>query len=140
MIKPSGRKKSYHAWWDMHHRCSDASNTHYKYYGGRGISVCERWGEFSCFYEDMGDPPAGHSLDRINNDGNYEPGNCRWATRVQQARNSRLVRLLTYGGCTATVTDWALALGITQSALSHRIKKRGVEGAIRMGNKYGIQP
>ena len=79
----------WNCWKNMLQRCYNPKNPCYKNYGGRGIIVCDRWKEFVNFLADMGERPAGMSLDRINNDGNYEPGNCRWATRKQQSQNRR---------------------------------------------------
>lgn len=73
----------------MIRRCKYSDNKSFKNYGGRGITVCERWLKFENFYTDVGDPPEGMTLDRINNDGNYEPSNWRWATKKQQRKNSR---------------------------------------------------
>lgn len=80
----------YELWRQMHRRCKDANWERYKDYGGRGIQVCERWNDFKTFCEDMGPRPTPeHSIERKNNDGNYEPSNCKWATRKEQYRNKR---------------------------------------------------
>lgn len=86
-----GRRKSrtYRSWASMIARVTNPSNDRFQDYGGRGITVCNRWRAFENFLDDMGERPDGMSLDRIDNDGNYEPGNCRWATPRQQQRNSR---------------------------------------------------
>lgn len=86
----SGCSRTYYAYQSMKQRCYNAAKAPYPYYGGRGIEVCARWLEsFDNFLADMGEAPTGRSLDRINNDGDYEPGNCRWATPYQQTHNRR---------------------------------------------------
>lgn len=84
-----GSSKTYHSWMAMHARCGNPKDKKYAYYGGRGISVCPRWNTFANFLEDMGERPEGLTLDRIDVDGNYEPGNCRWATWSEQQKNKR---------------------------------------------------
>jgi hypothetical protein len=83
------RSGTYLSFKAMHRRCTDRSHGSWESHGGRGITVCERWATFENFYADMGERPEGLTLDRIDNDGNYEPGNCRWATWSEQRRNQR---------------------------------------------------
>lgn len=110
-------------WLGMHQRCNDPGSTNYANYGGRGIQVCERWYDFANFYADMGPRPSkDHSIDRIDNDGNYAIGNCRWATKYQQGRNKRNTRLLTAFGETKCMEDWAIEREIPASIIHRRLQ------------------
>lgn len=118
-------QKIYSAWSDMKARCLNPSNRDYINYGGRGISVCDEWqNDFLAFVEHIGQPPSErHSIDRIDNNKNYEPGNVRWATYHEQRSNTRLTRTIIHNGITQTLTDWSRDLGITTSALHRRLSK-----------------
>jgi hypothetical protein len=95
-------------------------NQAYPNYGGRGITVCKRWGKFSNFLADMEEPPAGTTLDRINNDLGYEPGNCTWSTRTEQSRNRRGLSLVTIDGMTLPVSAWIERFGIVNDKTAYQ--------------------
>jgi hypothetical protein len=116
------KSPTYRSWYTMHRRCSEAKFKDFPYYGGRGIQVCERWNSFENFLADMGMRPPGQTLDRKNCDGNYEPGNCRWATHRTQMNNTRRNRYLTYAGKTMSLSEWAREIGIPPPRLSARLR------------------
>lgn len=114
---------TYARWKSMMARCYQINATNYKYYGARGITVCERWHDFSLFRADMGEcRDKTLTLDRIKNDIGYEPGNCKWATQAVQNINRSYCVILTYNGITRNITEWAAHLGISANALSLRIR------------------
>lgn len=115
------RSKEYNAWAKMLERCQNPKASHYENYGGRGISVCDHWRKDFCnFLADMGDcPSSDHSLDRINNDGNYEHSNCRWATRKQQSRNK--TNTLRMGG--VPLIDLCEQVGVKYATAVARMKR-----------------
>lgn len=119
----NNRTKEYGIWSNMIQRCGNVRHHSYKYYGGRGISVCERWLVYENFLSDMGRKPPRHSLDRIDNAGNYEPANCRWATQSEQIRNSSHAKYVTIDGRTKLITEWIHDLGLVQSTVNRRIKR-----------------
>ena len=114
----------YMTWKMMRQRCNNPRFHKYPRYGGRGIKVCDRWNTFTNFAEDMGSRPApGYTLNRVNNDGNYTPENCNWASSVEQANNRcrRIdARLMTYNGVTRHQAEWGKLLGIGDTTLNRR--------------------
>lgn len=120
--------REYHIWQCMRARCSNPKNNVWYLYGARGISVCESWNKFENFLADMGRAPSGASIDRKNTLGNYEPDNCRWATAIEQARNTTSNRLIRVGGETRCLSEWA-ALSSVPVSTAHRWLKSGVSPA-----------
>lgn len=114
--------KTYAAWSLMKYRCQNPRCPAYKDYGGRGIEVCQRWHRFDNFLADMGEKPIGGTLDRIDNNGPYSPGNCRWATHIIQCNNTRRTVYFSHAGVTQPLTVWAKKLGIDPNTLRHRFK------------------
>lgn len=112
---------AYSVWRSMKARCLGANQKSYKYYGGRGIKISDEWMNFEGFYKDMGDPPRGHSLDRINNNEGYCKKNCRWASTKTQARNKRTNIKIQWQGGLYVLSDLAEILNINVSTFYARI-------------------
>ena len=117
------QSREYQSWSHLRRRCNNPNDAQYKNYGGRGIKVCKRWdNSFENFIADMGRAPEGTTIDRINNEGNYEPSNCRWATASQQANNKRNNKFITIDGITLTYAQWEKRSGLRRGVVSERIK------------------
>lgn len=121
------KSPTYSSWRAMKRRCGNVNSAEYPDYGGRGIKVCARWlNSFENFLTDMGKRPSGTSIDRYpNNNGNYEPGNCRWATPTQQTRNRRNTTMpsVTFEGITKCARDWEKDLGLPAGLISRRLAR-----------------
>jgi hypothetical protein len=118
------RSGTYMTWSAMIQRCKNPNNTKYPKYGALGIKVCERWEIFENFLADMGERPAGKTLDRWpDQSGNYEPSNCRWATPLQQQRNLRTNVFVEYMGERLCIPDWSKRFDINEKTLRHRLAK-----------------
>lgn len=123
--------KEYGIWRTMINRCIDKNHNRYHRYGGRGIKVCDRWINFDNFILDMGiRPTEKHSIDRIDNNGNYEPSNCKWSSAKEQGENRCNNRVITFNGETKILQRWADEIGINQSMLSRQIILWGIEKAL----------
>lgn len=119
----ASRTRAYRAYRAMIKRCERPNNVDYKWYGGRGITVCERWHDYANFLADMGERPSEkHFIERIDNDGPYCPENCTWATREEQQANTRQAHLITWQGKTMNRAAWARELGMPPDRLRTRLK------------------
>jgi hypothetical protein len=119
--KGGNKSKTYKTWADIKSRCYDVNHPRYEDYGGRGIKVYLPWHKFENFYKDVGDIPEGMTFDRIDNDGNYEPGNWRFATYIEQNNNRRDNVWKEYKGERKTIAQWSRDLGINQQTLRNRL-------------------
>ena len=117
----------YNVWRNIHQKCLNPNNPSYKYYGGRGISFCQEWHDFMVFYKwaiESGYRP-GLTIDRINNDGDYTPDNCRWVTMKVQSLNKRNIMMVEYNGKRQSLKEWSRELGFSRGVLESRIKIYG---------------
>ena len=135
---------TYHSWVGMKQRCLNPKNPKFIIYGKRGISICDRWlNSFENFLEDMGIAPSGYSIERINNNGNYEPKNCKWATNKEQSNNRRSNKFITHNGETLGICEWSKRLGAGISLITYRLKKgwdpiAAITIKPNLGNKYNL--
>jgi hypothetical protein len=130
----------YWIWDSMRRRCLNPQDASYPGYGGRGIGVCPSWAKsFEAFLADMGKRPSSSlTLERIDNDGNYEPGNCRWATRAEQSRNRRNNVFLEHNGRRMIAADWAKETGLSKSCIERRVR-RGMSVAEALTRPSGFK-
>ena len=119
------KTRLYSIWQHMKNRCRNQKSDNYKYYGGRGIAYCEEWETFECFEKWALENGYSENLtiDRIDPNGNYEPGNCRWITQIEQNKNTRKCVLITHNGETHTLREWGRILGIPKSTIQDRYAK-----------------
>jgi hypothetical protein len=114
----------YESWCKMRERCYNPKTVGFEYYGGRGIKVCDRWREsFKNFLDDTGPRPPGMSIERKDTNGNYEPGNCKWATRYEQSNNRRSNVQVEIGGVTKNLSQWCVFLGVRTKSVRSRVSK-----------------
>lgn len=114
--------REYGIWSLMRDRCNNKRNKSYSWYGGIGVRVCQRWDDFTLFLSDMGQRPTElHTLDRIDQSGNYEPSNCRWATRLEQSRNRKNTKIVEFNGEFRPLGEWVERLGLPYHAINKRL-------------------
>jgi len=132
----------YRIWRSMLGRCENPNAHAYELYGGRGIKICDAWHDFQAFYDDIGKRPGdNYTLDRINNDGDYCPENCRWATWKQQSRNRSNNRIIEFDGERRCVSEWASITGINHGTLTQRLNrgwtaKQTLTMPVDLGNRW----
>lgn len=119
----ASNSKTWKTWSSMKNRCLNSNYDRYSSYGGRGITVCDRWFSFEKFFEDMGTRPDGKTLDRIDNNGNYEPSNCRWSTPKQQLRNTRTTVFLNINGKRTPLVEACEIFAVAPYLVRERIKR-----------------
>ena len=134
----SSRTREYRIWANMMDRCHWGKTPSFAYYGARGIKVCDRWHSYENFLADMGRSPEGTSLDRKDNDGNYSPDNCRWATRRQQFLNTSRTIWVSHNGNRITAFELCEQLGISRKAMRSRAVRRGNDYVSAL-NSMGVQ-
>lgn len=134
---PSDQHYLYNVWLNMKRRCANLNDPNY---GGRGITVCSRWLDFPTFVSDMGRRPSPkHSLERKNNNGNYEPSNCCWATAIEQQNNTSRNRLLVFNNETKTVAEWSRVTGIEYETIRMRLRRnKTIAEALTKGSKLNV--
>lgn len=117
------RSRTYSCWAKMISRCVNSNHPSFHNYGGRGIKVCKKWTSFKEFYKDMGDVPVGKSIERVDNNGSYNPENCKWATVREQSLNRRTNRILCYGGKRRSLSEWSEKLKIPRTTIHNRLMR-----------------
>lgn len=128
-------RRTYRIWTNMKSRCSNPNFDSYKWYGGRGIKVCEKWKSYAEFLADMGDAPEGMTIDRLDGDKDYEPGNCRWSTWTEQQNNRRNNKWIEFNGVKLTQAQWAKKVGLASQTISSRLKS-----GMSVGLALGLEP
>lgn len=136
--------RTYNIWCGIVTRCTNENTSYFKHYGGRGISICERWLTFENFLSDMGECPSGLSIDRIDVNCDYEPSNCRWTDMKTQQRNTRKNRLLTHNNKTHCVSEWAEIYGVGRSLIKDRLRlgwdtQKAIETPARTMNRSKLR-
>lgn len=119
----ASKTATYRTWRSIINRCENPNTQSFHLYGGRGIKICARWRSFSNFLLDMGEKPIGMSIDRIDNDGDYEPSNCKWSTNKEQSSNTRRNHRITYMGETKILTQWIEDCNLSKSSFYYHLKK-----------------